>query len=311
MTDRSNSHIRLNRGVLAQVERRALEWIARRLPEAITPDLLSALGLVSMACTGLAFASFQWADRAAAAGVVAALIANWVGDSLDGTVARVRGIERPRYGYYVDHVIDLTGTAFLFTGLAYSGLMNPLLAVALFSAYLLVSAEMYLATHSTGVFRMSCFGIGATELRLLLAAGAVKAAGGASVVIGGLGSVKLFDAAATIGIGGLAAAFIVMAIGNAHALYLAEPVQRRATPGGPEGPHYDRSRNHHPSEPSAPSVIEPSHRDPSSFQTTAKGGRQPSRPRRVAMYADSVWLNRHGRAVNRQHDTLDDHPHHA
>ena len=227
MTERSNPHIRSNRAVLARVERHALEWIARRLPEAMTPDLLSALGLVAMAGAGLAFASFQWADRgAAAAGVVAALFANWFGDSLDGTVARVRGIERPRYGYYVDHVIDLAGSAFLFTGIAYSGLMSPLLAVVLLSAYLLVSAEMYLATHATGVFQMSCFGLGPTELRLLLAAGAVKAAGSATVEIGGLGSVKLFDTAAIIAIGGLAAAFVVAAIGNARVLYLAEPVQR-------------------------------------------------------------------------------------
>ena len=226
MTDRSNPHIRLNRAVLARVERHALEWIARRLPEAMTPDVLSVLGLVAMAGAGLAFASFQWADRGAAAGVVAALFANWFGDSLDGTVARVRGIERPRYGYYVDHVIDLAGSAFLFTGIAYSGLMSPLLAVVLLSAYLLVSAERYLATHATGVFRMSCFGLGPTELRLLLAAGAVKAAGSATVEIGGLGSVKLFDTAGIIAIGGLAAAFIVAAIGNARVLYLAEPVQR-------------------------------------------------------------------------------------
>jgi archaetidylinositol phosphate synthase len=224
MTDRSNPHSRVNRAVLARAERHALEWIARRLPEAITPDLLSALGLFSMACAGLAFAAFQWADRAAAAGVVAALFANWLGDSLDGTVARVRGIERPRYGYYIDHVIDLAGAAFLFIGIACSGLMSPLIAVALLAAYLLVSAETYLATHATGVFRMSFFGFGPTELRLVLAAGAIKAAGSASITIGGLGSVQLFDAAAIVAIGGLAAAFVVSAVGNARSLSLAEPV---------------------------------------------------------------------------------------
>ena len=227
MTHRSNPHTRSNRAVLAQAERHALEWIARRLPEAITPDRLSGLGLFSMACAGLAFAAFPWADRAAAACVVGSLFANWLGDSLDGTVARVRGIERPRYGYYVDHVIDLAGAACLFAGIACSGLMSPLLAVMLLAAYLLVSAETYLATHATGVFRMSFLGFGPTEMRLLLAGGAVKAAGDASVAIVGLGSVKLFDAGATIAIGGLAAAFIVLAVGNGRALYLAEPVPRR------------------------------------------------------------------------------------
>jgi phosphatidylglycerophosphate synthase len=227
MTDASNRHVRLNQGVLARAERQALEWMARRLPDAITPDHLSGLGLASMAFAGLAFAAFQWNGRLGAVAVVAALTANWLGDSLDGTLARVRRTERPRYGYYVDHVIDLAGTAFLFAGIASSGLMTPLIAVALLAAYLLVSAETYLATHATGVFRMSFFGFGPTELRLVLAAGAVRAAtGGASISISGLGSMQLFDAGAIVAIGGLAAAFVVSAAGNMRALYLAEPVGR-------------------------------------------------------------------------------------
>jgi phosphatidylglycerophosphate synthase len=238
MSDPKSLHFRSNRAVLAQAERQTLEWIARRLPTVITPDHLSALGLVSMAGAGLAFASFQWANGVAAAGVVLALIANWFGDSLDGTVARTRGIERPRYGYYVDHVIDLTGSAFLFVGIGYSGLMSPLLAVTLFAAYLLVCAETYLGTHATGVFRMSCFGFGATELRLVLAAGAIKATGGASVTIGALGRVNLFDVGAIIGIGGLAAAFIVSAIDSTRTLYLAEPAPRREDQRRPESPSY-------------------------------------------------------------------------
>jgi phosphatidylglycerophosphate synthase len=228
MGDSSNRHTRWNRSVLAQTERRALEWIARRLPEAVTSDHLSALGLASMAGAGLAFAAFRWTDGdAAAAGVAIALAANWVGDSLDGTVARVRHTERPRYGYYVDHVIDLTGAAFLFGGIACSGLINPLLAVALLAAYLLVSAEIYLATHSTGVFRMSFFGFGPTELRIVLAAGAFKAAGGATVTAG----LRLFDAGAMVAIAGLVAAFVVSAVRNTHALYAAEPVPRADAPG--------------------------------------------------------------------------------
>jgi phosphatidylglycerophosphate synthase len=233
MTDASNRHIRLNRGVLARAERQALEWIARRLPNAITPDHLSALGLASMACAGLAFAAFQQSERMAAVAVVAALATNWLGDSLDGTVARVRRTERPRYGYYVDHVIDLAGAAFLFGGIASSGLMNPLIAVALLAAYLLVSAETYLATHATGIFRMSFFGLGPTELRLVLAAGAVRAAAdSASIAIGGLGSMQLFDAGAIVAIAGLAAAFVVSAVGNVRALHRAEPVRLRTEQGG-------------------------------------------------------------------------------
>lgn len=227
MPERASHHIRLNDGLLARLERRVLEWIARRLPDRITPDHLSALGLGSMVVAGAAFAAFRWNADVAATAVVAALAANWLGDSLDGTVARVRCSERPRYGYYVDHVIDLAGTAFLFTGMSLSGLMNPLVALALLGAYLLVCAETYLATHATGVFRMSYVGFGPTELRILLATGALKAAHGASVTIAGIG-IRLFDAGAVVAIAGLAVTFIVSAARNTRALYRAEPARPAA-----------------------------------------------------------------------------------
>jgi archaetidylinositol phosphate synthase len=226
MPERATHHVRFNDGLLAASERRLLDWIARRLPEWITPDHLSALGLASMAVAGAAFAAFEWDASAAAWAVVAALAANWFGDSLDGTVARVRRTERPRYGYYVDHVIDLAGTAFLFTGMACSGLMSPLLALSLLGAYLLVCAETYLATYATGVFRMSFFGCGPSELRVLLAIGAVKAAHGASVTIAGR-DLRLFDAGAGVAIAGLAVTFIISTARNTRALYRAEPVPRR------------------------------------------------------------------------------------
>ena len=229
MADRANSHVRFNDGVLAGLERRVLEWTAPRVPDSITPDHLSALGLGAMAAAGAAFAAFRWNAGVAAGAVVAALAVNWLGDSLDGTVARARRIERPRYGYYVDHVIDLAGTAFLFTGMALSGLMNPLLALSLLAAYLLVCAETYLATHSTGVFRMSSFACGPTELRVLLATGALKAAHGASITIAGIG-MRLFDAGAVVAITALAITFIVSAARNTRGLYRAETVRPPAAP---------------------------------------------------------------------------------
>ena len=105
--------------------------------------------------------------------MVLCLLLNWFGDSLDGTVARVRDQQRPRYGYYVDHVIDLAGTALLFAGLAASGYMSPMIATLVVAAFFLVSAETYLATHARGVFKMAFIGVGPTELRILLAAGAI------------------------------------------------------------------------------------------------------------------------------------------
>jgi phosphatidylglycerophosphate synthase len=221
-------HSRENRGLLAEVEKRTLLWLARRIPHAINSDHLSGLGLMAMLAAGLSFAAFRLTPWAAA-GVAIALAVNWFGDSLDGTVARVRDQQRPRYGYYVDHVIDLAGTSFLMAGLAASGLMGPGLAVMLLAAYLLVSAETYLATHARGVFRMSFLGVGPTELRVVLAAGALKAAHDPWIVVGGaINPVRLFDAGAAIAIVGLAGVFVASAIGNVRHLYSAERLPGRS-----------------------------------------------------------------------------------
>lgn len=222
------SHIREHKSVLAAAEKRVLVYIARRLPRFINSDHLSALGLVSMGAAGGSFAAFRWTPWAAAA-VVACLAANWFGDSLDGTVARVRQQQRPRYGFYVDHVIDLAGSAALLAGLACSGLMSPLMAAALLCAYLLVSAETYLATHAAGIFRMSFLGLGPTELRILLAVGALKAATTPLVDVGALGSIRLFDIGGLAAIAGLMVAFVASAVRNTRALYLAEPLPKQLT----------------------------------------------------------------------------------
>lgn len=219
------AHSRENRSLLAGPEKRALIWLARRLPLRINSDHLSALGLAAMLCAGLSFAAFPL-TRWAAAGVIVSLAINWFGDSLDGTVARVRGQERPRYGYYVDHVIDLAGTTFLMAGLAWSGLMSLTTAAVVLAAYFLVSAETYLATHARGVFRMSFLGCGPTELRFLLAIGALRAAHQPWVSFGDT-SMRLFDLGGATAGAGLAIVFAVSAIRNTQALYAAEPLATR------------------------------------------------------------------------------------
>jgi phosphatidylglycerophosphate synthase len=197
------------------------------MPAGINSDHLSALGLSAMLGTGLSFTAFLLTPWAAA-GVVISLLLNWLGDSLDGTLARVRGQQRPRYGYYVDHAIDLAGATVLMAGLACSGLMSPLIAMIFLAAYLLVSAETYLATHSCGVFKMSVLGFGPTELRILLAAGALRAAYDPWARFGDLGAVKLFDLGAAIGAAALAMVFAISAIRNGSSLYAAEPLPRRS-----------------------------------------------------------------------------------
>lgn len=143
---------------------------------------------------------------------------------LDGTVARVRGQQRPRYGYYVDHIIDVIGTAALLTGLAGSGLINPLIAIAVLASYLMICAESYLAAHASGRFRMSFLGFGPTELRIVLAAGAIKAAYAPAVSLAGSAPVMLFDIGGIVAVVGMTLAFVVSAVRNVRQLYREEPL---------------------------------------------------------------------------------------
>ncbi len=165
----------------------------------------------------------QWDERALFL-VVIALGLNWFGDSLDGTLARVRNRQRPRYGYYVDHVIDIVGALFLIGGLAASGYMTPLVGLGLLVGYMMVSAEIFLATYSLGVFRLSFGPIGGTELRILLSIGTLYLLYKPVVKLGSLGAFHLFDVAGVCGIVGLAVALTVSAIRNTRTLYQAEPL---------------------------------------------------------------------------------------
>lgn len=218
----ATTHVRQHNSMLAAAERRALIWIAERLPRWINSDHLSALGLAAMAGAGISFWVAQSDPVAGALLVVLCLLLNWFGDSLDGTVARVRDQQRPRYGYYVDHVIDLAGTALMFAGVAASGYMSPVIATLVVAAFFLVSAETYLATHARGVFKMAFIGVGPTELRILLAAGALALINSPTIDFLGLGQVRLWDIGGLIGAIGLAMTFIISSTKNVRALYVEE-----------------------------------------------------------------------------------------
>ena len=217
MTD----HVREHRSILAAAEKRLLIFIAERLPRAVNSDHLTSLALAAMGLAGAAFAAARW-DRRALWLVVVALALNWFGDSLDGTLARVRRAERPRYGFYVDHVLDIVGTTLLVGGLACSPFMTPTVALALLIAYLLVAGEVFLATAVRGVFRMSVGGVGPTELRIVLAAGAMALLRDPHVSIGPL-TVQLFDFGAALAAAGLLVVFVMSVLRNTTALAVAEP----------------------------------------------------------------------------------------
>jgi len=208
--------------VLAPLEKRALLWLAARLPRWVNSDHLTALALAAMLLAGLSYrlASMSGAGLLLA---VVCLAVNWFGDSLDGTVARVRQHERPRYGFYVDHVVDAAGAVFLLGGLGLSGYMSPLVALALLVAYLLLLVETFLATCTLGTFTMSYFGIGPTELRILLAIGNLVLLVHPRAEIFGR-QYLLFDAGGAIAAGGMVLTLIVAVTRHTRALYLAEPL---------------------------------------------------------------------------------------
>jgi len=207
--------------VLADLERRTLLWLASRLPARVHSDHLTALALAAMVATGLSY----WLARATPLGlwlVPVLLAVNWFGDSLDGTVARVRQQQRPRYGFYVDHVVDAIGITCLLGGLALSGYMTPLVALGLLVAYFLLSIEVYLATHALGTFRISFFKVGPTELRILLALGTLVLTVNPTAAVFGR-TFLLFDIGGVVAIAGLIITFFVAASRNTRTLYRAEP----------------------------------------------------------------------------------------
>jgi phosphatidylglycerophosphate synthase len=209
-------------GLLTTLERRVLLWLAHRLPTRVNSDHLTALGLVSMFLVGVCFAVSPDVP-AAIYGVVLFLALNWFGDSLDGTLARVRSHQRPRYGFYVDHILDTLGALFVLGGLAISGYMTPIVAATFLIAYYVLSIEIYLATYCVGRFQMSFWGWGPTELRILLAIGALTLLVKPMVTI--LGSeMLLFDVGGIAGAVGLIVTAIVSAVGNTRRLYAAEPL---------------------------------------------------------------------------------------
>jgi archaetidylinositol phosphate synthase len=159
---------RIQDGLTSGPERELLLWLAQRMPESINSDHLTVLGFVSMFLAGLSYALARWSSLGLL-GATLCLITNWFGDSLDGTLARFRNRQRPRYGFYVDHMIDSFGALFLMTGLAASTYIDWRIAAAMLVAFLLLSIESYLATYTLGVFRLSFAKFGPTEIRILLA----------------------------------------------------------------------------------------------------------------------------------------------
>ncbi len=211
---------RIHTAITAGVEKKILTWIAPRLPKAVGPDHLTALALASQICAGAAYAAasrdarFLWV-------VNALLVLNWFGDSLDGTLARVRNRQRPRYGFYVDHIADTFGALALMAGLGCSGFLHWQIAVGMLVCFYALSIESYLATYATGRFHLSHGRFGPTEIRILLMAGNAVIIWRPYAEIAGR-HFLLFDAGGAVAVAAMAAMVVRTAARNTALLYREE-----------------------------------------------------------------------------------------
>jgi archaetidylinositol phosphate synthase len=212
---------RVHGSFLAAAEKRALIWMAERMPRWVNSDHLTLLGFAGQVATGICYA-LAGRDRRMLLAAIFCLLLNWFGDSLDGTLARVRQQQRPRYGFYVDHMIDSIGAVAMMGGLALSGYMHPLIAIGLLIAFLLLSVQSYLATYTLGEFHLSMWHFGPTELRVLLIIGNLALFRWARVIHG---RYRLFDIGGAIGFVGMLLMLIVATAKNTARLYREEKIR--------------------------------------------------------------------------------------
>ena len=215
---------RVNRALTAHIEKCALQWMAVRAPRWLTSDQLTLLGLSAQIAAAIFYALARY-NRFALLAVILCLVLNWFGDSMDGTLARVRRHERPRYGFYVDHMVDIFGSMALMCGLGLSSFLHWPVAIAMLLAFLLLAGESYLATYTLSQFELSQSIFGPTEIRILLIAGNLALLRSPYSVLFGH-RILLFDLGGSIA----ALAMFVMAI-QVTARHTAELYRQEALPG--------------------------------------------------------------------------------
>jgi phosphatidylglycerophosphate synthase len=213
---------RVNLALTASAEKRALHWMAERMPRWITSDQLTLLGLGAQIGAGIFYALSRY-NRYALLLVILCIILNWLGDSMDGTVARVRRQQRPRYGFYVDHMVDIFGAVALMCGLGYSGFLHWTTAIAMLVAFLLLSSESYLATYTLSRFELSQGIFGPTEIRLLLILGNLALLRSPYSTLFGH-KMLLFDLGGMIAAGSMFAMAIFITMRHTAELYRQEPL---------------------------------------------------------------------------------------
>lgn len=158
---------RIQRNVLATAERRLLTWLCGRMPAWVTPDILTTCGMIGAAAIFAGYVA-SMSDAAWLWLAIGGYVIQWFGDSMDGSLARHRGIERPNYGYFIDHSCDGIATILILAGIGLSPFVRLDVALFALTGYLLLSIHAYLSARVHGEFRLSYLAAGPTELRLLL-----------------------------------------------------------------------------------------------------------------------------------------------
>ena len=213
---------RVNQALTASLEKRALQWMAHRAPRWLTSDQLTLLGLIAQIGAGAAYA-LAHDNRYALLLVNLCLVLNWFGDSMDGTLARIRCQQRPRFGFYVDHMVDVLGATALMCGLGFSGLAQWQTAVAMLVGFLLLSSESYLATYTLSRFQLSQGIFGPTEIRILLIIGNLALLRSPYATVFGH-KMLLFDLGGIIAAVCMFAMVIFLTIRHTAQLYRQEPL---------------------------------------------------------------------------------------
>lgn len=215
---------RVQESVLAPMEKRVLLWLAARMPSWINADHLTGLGLLSMVLAGV-FYYFSRDDLAWLHLVNTALALNWFGDSLDGTLARFRDMQRPRYGFYVDHMVDAFSTVFLVGGLAISGQLSLHIAYGILLVYLVISINVYLATYTLDEFSISFGMVSPTEGRILLGMWNYLLLYFPEITLAGT-AFPMTDIAGILVLVLLGYILVSSVVKNTHKLYRMEPLRR-------------------------------------------------------------------------------------
>jgi phosphatidylglycerophosphate synthase len=213
---------RVNHALTASLEKQALQWMAFRAPRWLSSDQLTVLGLSAQIGAGIGYALSRY-NRYALLLAILCLVLNWFGDSMDGTLARVRCQQRPRYGFYVDHMVDIFGCVALMCGLGFSGFVHWQTAIAMLVAFLLLSSESYLATYTLSHFQLSQSIFGPTEIRILLILGNLALLHSPYSNVFGH-RMLLFDLGGTIAAACMFATVILLAVRHTAQLYRKEPL---------------------------------------------------------------------------------------